>query len=718
MLIDHIMDNLKIDKNFIEKYKNTNLNNIKNFEEREKIMIYRNYYDFINFEESINIIESFYKTFSEDENQNVPTEYKWILSIIIFKSFTEKYKFTSNCIGYVSSDDIANYVDEEFKKYLIFNNIYIKWKKRGTMIIGAIDILNHSKLIKSKIIKYQGLSYKTYKYYKIDIKDYIKKTDFDYSYLEFKWVDFEDISYVKSIHYSKLYKINKKNIKSNKFFNIKDKKYILDKINIGLYVDKEYQKDLISLLKNEKELKEHLKQQTDLLKLHYEKDLWTISTKQEVSEIQKNISKTTNELLQIEFARYDFGEDPIRFPIYLDFRGRKYYYSPVAPTTSRILRLSYYYGYYGNEVKKEIKYSYGYEEEIEKFCFNNKIKYDINIQEHIFWCLIGIGKFFINKDRFPINLEEFIQKGIENFKDDIIDIEIDKQLEIRHYCRIIKSLNEEKVKKRTIIKDATASINQIFMKKLGPIDQNSLNYVNLGKENKWYDTYIVHREKFKENYSKIIRINSEEFNKYFDRKLIKNTIMIIPYSAGFDLCWENYIKQIEERKLNLIINKEFKKLYELFYNFIKNEIQEKYFYIKSSEKMISDINKTFEEERKYILESETGSADISYYKTKKGSLDKKYKYKNEERRITRLILETTTAIDIENFNIASGANTIHFYDAEEIRNLEKELKYNIITVHDSYLIDFANCSKLIEIKLNHYKKYIKNYEISNIFILL
>jgi len=44
-------------------------------------------------------------------------------------------------------------------------------------------------------------------------------------------------------------------------------------------------------------------------------------------------------------------------------------------------------------------------------------------------------------------------------------------------------MTQFRVKKRTIIKDATASINQILMKKLGPLDQDSLNYVNLGAEN-------------------------------------------------------------------------------------------------------------------------------------------------------------------------------------------------------------------------------------------
>jgi len=156
----------------------------------------------------------------------------------------------------------------------------------------------------------------------------------------------------------------------------------------------------------------------------------------------------------------------------------------------------------------------------------------------------------------------------------------------------------------------------------------------------------------------------------------------------------------------------------MFYLFIKSEMQEMYLYQNSSKNLINDINTSFEKNRKFVLESETGIADISYFKHKKSSLDAKYILNNENRRITRMIFKKTEAIDTKNFNTASGANTIHFYDADEIRTVELALGYSIITIHDSYLIDFANCKKLIKIKLEHYRNSLPGYKIENIFILL
>jgi hypothetical protein len=51
-------------------------------------------------------------------------------------------------------------------------------------------------------------------------------------------------------------------------------------------------------------------------------------------------------MILIEFTHYDFKGLDLIYPLYLDFRGRKYYYSSIGPTNSKILRLAYYYGYY------------------------------------------------------------------------------------------------------------------------------------------------------------------------------------------------------------------------------------------------------------------------------------------------------------------------------------------------------------------------------------
>jgi len=198
--------------------------------------------------------------------------------------------------------------------------------------------------------------------------------------------------------------------------------------------------------------------------------------------------------------------------------------------------------------------------------------------------------------------------------------------------------------------------------------------------------------------------------------------MTIPYGAGNDKCWEEYLNLVKEKKLQINLNNNLKKLLIKFHNFIRNKLQTLYLYKKPSENLMREQSKKFEENRIFEIESETGKADLSYYITKKGSIDKKYELEGRKMRITMLKLIPTSALDKAEFDTAIGANTVHFLDADEIRILENNLGYSIITIHDSYLIDYNNCSKLIKARIDHYQKEINNhkegYVINNIFILL
>jgi len=113
----------------------------------------------------------------------------------------------------------------------------------------AIDILIYEKIIKYKIINYTGTLFKTPKFYHIEIKTYVPNADFGFSFIPFGLIEYNNTYRTYSIHYSKIYKIEIKNIYSDRAFKIKNKEYIINKINIKLYVDKEYQEDLLSLIK-------------------------------------------------------------------------------------------------------------------------------------------------------------------------------------------------------------------------------------------------------------------------------------------------------------------------------------------------------------------------------------------------------------------------------------------------------------------------------------
>jgi hypothetical protein len=370
-------------------------------------------------------------------------------------------------------------------------------------------------------------------------------------------------------------------------------------------------------------------------------------------------------------------------------------------------------------------YSLDYYKQIDHFCKEKNLLNQKKYYEAYFWLLIGIGKFFIDKEKYPIQAEDFINLAIKNYNNENM-LKIEDSLEMEHYKRIASDMRLGPIKKRIIIKDATASLNQIFMKKLGPKNQDSMNFVNLGAKREWYDTYLVTRDLFYEsirnNNSFKLYHDKNLFNSVLPRTLIKNMIMIIPYSAGDDLCLDNYITTIKDLKLSIEVGPSLKKLLKKFFKFIREDMQRKNLYKKTTTALMSKFSEDFETYRKYVLESDTGKADLSYYKMKKSTIDKRYVSNGEKRRVTKLLLIPSNALDKETFDTAIGANVAHFFDADEIRSIEKELGYSVITIHDSYLIDFNNCSKLTTIKINHYQEEINkitlDYTIGNIFIII
>lgn len=753
-LTKHVLELLNLNYDSYLENKDKRLSEITDNVVREKIMVLRNYYNFLNDKPSIKFVQDVHDLII---NSNEIKINKFIdpieLSIIILKSFLAKKNLVDTNFTFVNSYDIFNNINNYLFSYLISQKKYMHQRYINNLTILLLELLVHNQIINKKDVHFsknesindwedcvEDIDQKIrkgrkLKYYIINTERYSINVNkpiyeyFNFSWVGYEWTEINDQYYITGVHYSKTHKVNKKNIYSNKSFKIKNKKYVIGKINLPVYVDNKYQNNLKQFIEDDNKITEKIKSLNETIKLLFDKKLWTVETNKELANTQQEISTLTNKLVNKEFANYDFGENSIIFPLYMDFRGRKYYYSMISPTNSRLLRLSYYYGYYKDEdfVIPQHRYSSHFDDMIDEFCEIYEINKDIKFREAIFWCLIGIGKHFRNKNKYPISAKEFLELGINYYNNHDKILDLDKKMEILHYETIMKSLYDSKIKKRAIMKDATASINQIFMKILGPLNQNSLNYVNLGNSNLWYDTYLVQREKFYE-YLLVHNPNNKYtdktlFNKCFPRDLIKNMLMIIPYSAGIPKCWENYVNAVELEKKDINVDdKELKLTFKLFYKYIKEIMQEKHLYLKSSKELIQKINEDFIEESEYVLESEGGDADISYMKMKRSTVDVKYISNGESKRATKLIMIPSGAIDITKFQKSSGANTAHFYDAEEIRIIEQELGYHIITIHDCYLIDFINCSKLIDVKLEHYRKSInkgrKKYEINNIFVML
>jgi len=85
----------------------------------------------------------------------------------------------------------------------------------------------------------------------------------------------------------------------------------------------------------------------------------------------------------------------------------------------------------------------------------------------------------INKNKTEVSLVEMLElantalMGDPSFKD------IDEALEFNYYKKIICSMNDKKLIRRGLQKDATASFIQNLIRLMGPKNEQSLLYANL-----------------------------------------------------------------------------------------------------------------------------------------------------------------------------------------------------------------------------------------------
>jgi hypothetical protein len=269
----YILNELSLDESVLEKNKNLKYGNIDE-EVREKILVYNTYYNFIEYPECIKIIEKI-KNAIEEKYKEKYHEESMTISIILLKSFLDK-KVYNTTEKFINSDDIFNYMVDQYQKYLLIKKIYVPEKQIQTIILHILDLVNNKNIISSKIINVMGGYLKTHKYYSLIVDSYLNITTdfFSFSLIDFKLIEYNDKLFITTVHYSKTHELNKKNFKSDQYFKIKNISYIMKKINVRLKVDKEFQ--LMLKNKNENEigvLKEKIKNYFEILNLHYEKEL-------------------------------------------------------------------------------------------------------------------------------------------------------------------------------------------------------------------------------------------------------------------------------------------------------------------------------------------------------------------------------------------------------------------------------------------------------------
>ena len=683
--------------------------------------------------------ENLYKTIKDSIKKNNITHYKKFNEVNDFKEMiTNFFKNDEIFFDYISLYILESFNTGlieiiEFKKYthihdninrIIRNieniNIYIRKKnnmnekrieKIYDFILKILKVLENEKIIKVNLYWKNGKSYKS-----IEIENYTSSPHIEIYQKELQTFQFNGQNYIMCETYNSIRNTNSINLETNNF-EIGDKTFISKLTKKRMYIDME----LLKIINNEYLIEKKIEKENisltykELLKNHSklikEKDEHAIEeSSKKISTYQKAI---LFEFLIINNIEYCYA------PILFDFRGRVYKTSPFSLTFVKELRICIHFGEYSEKFFKEYKKNKA-DEIIDEYLYTlDKINYNkeiiiqknIIIKRAILWTLISIGENFKTLIGKIVTIEELILKGISTYNDKNINIEYDKKIKIIGYFKTIDMLlKNEKILKRIISKDATASVYQHLVKLLGP-KNDFLKKVNLDSKNTWYDTYEFVIDDWKETRKeKIKSINFNELNKYFNRKTLKKILMTKNYGCGLEKCRTYYFENIEYDK------KDREKLGVLFYDFhdfiVKNPL--------TTDKNINEILKFFEKNNyKTIKLSDESKIDLKYYILKTKRIDTKIKSK----RYTHIIKEKTSILNENQMIKAIKANYIHTLDSALARDVAERIACLII--HDCFMVGCLEVSKLIDIinicfNTNYHKEwpYKLKKEIYSIFIVI
>lgn len=668
-------------------------------------------------------------------NLNIDNTIFWIV-IFLYKSFSLLSPMYKNNFGdYKNSDRILDNAVNYIAKYNIYYNIESMGNKLiRTFFLKVITCLKENSLImeEERISITSEHSFFS-KFWKLDLEfnASICYENFYFSYIKFEIIDFENDKYLKGLFFWNVFNIYSKNFESNEKFKITNDKYLNLLNSLKLFIDNENKSWILEEVKKEFmiysfiKLDELSKEMIEITK----KENWNIKTDNKLKELQKLYSKKIEFQNLINFLNIPFSDDEnIYFPFFFDFRGRKYFYSPIGPTQSKITRFIFHYGYYQSDEFTnfhKIKEIWDYSNEIIKNCIRWKINYD-NHLESIFWVLIGIGKHFIKKSEVYINTETFLKNAIYYIDNQNIDekMKLLERIELKHYISILKSLDNEKIKKRLIPKDGTASGYQISMILLYPKSQNSLKYVNLFNKHEWIDTYsfiidmFIKKLLFKKN---VVEIANME--KIVKREITKSALMTIPYSIGFEKCYDNFKEKVLEHYNEYIIDENVRNMFKDFYGFAKTKIEKQVLYEQTTKNYCKNIIEDFKINRNIYKITPTGQSNLKYMVMLDKPIDVILNLEDKNgkkiyKRLTKQFKIPSESINVKQTKISIGANLRHFLEAEILRTTELKLNKPLISIHDAELIDFNDCSRLIIIKNEIFQELIDKYKIWSLYIYI
>ncbi len=300
---------------------------------------------------------------------------------------------------------------------------------------------------------------------------------------------------------------------------------------------------------------------------------------------------------------------PFYLASYIDFRGRIYSDSKISPTSTKIYRHLYHYGFYSGvelnfftaklassrafkiiSAHRDLLYSF------EKKYSTQFTDLEINA---LLWLFLELGKLIKGKllKNGRVSLREFLEHGIISYSTDPISENFEDKIIYKKVCEAIHNIFlKKKIKKTIIYKDSTASVLQQLTKLLGHKSEKILEIMNINHESIWYDPYsfIIDIYKIKSP------IANPEVEKLFIRKILKKLIMTVNYSltqqTALTYFFEDASGQIElaaaaaaaAKKTKPIFLKELRDEVRKFFYFLKNNIETEELFERNSKDLIKN----------------------------------------------------------------------------------------------------------------------------------
>lgn len=650
------------------------------------------------------------------------------------KFFIENYKYSSSLV-----EEIASGVEKLFliNNVICDNTKILAKKKIKKYVFNLIEELTEAKILEEKVLKQK---IKTIKLKRITYTNTNKNKYFELEYYEqpFNTIFIGDClflinSYIFSLKFA---------IKNNKFnsenIQIKDFTFLQNILSIPYFVENELTTEVKNeILKNteftdwepilsgdeleklkkisdedvnlKKKLKDAKDNYENIKKIYSNEHKHIFIDYKNADESCKRLQKTYNKKYSVLITLsifYKFFEElkertkPFYLASYIDFRGRIYLDSKISPTSSKIYRHLYHYGYYSNEelLLNNIKLSESKAFNIIKNKFdiikdleNDSVQiFNLTKKNILIWLILELGK--LSKKDIMINgeikLEDFIKNGYEVFLKKKVPDDFEEKI---IYLKVTKAIDDllknKKIKKTIIYKDSTASVLQHLTKLLGFKSEKVLEIMNINAAETWSDPYTYIINLFMIRYP----IKDDKIKKLFNRKNLKKLIMTINYSLTYRSAVEYFFQEADQDLKNIIsensdittqIIREIKK----FYNYLKYDVEKEELFEKSSNELI----KLWYAGRE-ITTRDGAVVDLNYKKILKKSIETSVSGKRK----SMINYTLSEEHDKRKTNMALRANLIHSMDsvfARDILNIKK-----IISIHDSFGISIAEVSFLLDL---------------------